>query len=230
MQKTYEMLAMVEKAFNLDRNRYYIYGTSMGGHGTYGVIQKNPGMFAAAYVLCGNGYTMMAPLVADMPFWIFHGSDDSIVSVLAARNMYKAVTKLGGKQIRYTEYPGVGHNVWDFTRYESTLADWLLAQRKGSVHATPQKVEDFTATAVPEKKVILKWNVPEERPFPSGNNVWFCRIYRNGGLLKEVYNNMETLTDSMPEAGQAYNYQVSAVNYYFRESRLSEKVIVTVQK
>jgi predicted peptidase len=76
MEKTYKMLSMVEKAFNLDEDRYYICGSSMGGRGTYGVIQKNPGKFAAAYVECGYPNAEIAPLIAEIPIWIFHGSAD----------------------------------------------------------------------------------------------------------------------------------------------------------
>ena len=40
MKKTYEMLELVKEAFNLDTDRFYICGSSMGGFGTFGAIKK----------------------------------------------------------------------------------------------------------------------------------------------------------------------------------------------
>jgi len=106
MAKTYEMMELVNQALNLDQNRLYIYGVSMGGYGTYGAIQKNPDLFAAGYAVCGSGNPDMAPVLANIPFWIFHDSDDPVVPVQGDRDMYKAVLDAGGTQVRYTEYPG----------------------------------------------------------------------------------------------------------------------------
>jgi predicted peptidase len=104
MSKTYQMMDMVKEAFNIDKDRYYIYGISMGGYGTYGVIQKNPDMFAAGYSECGGPNIEIAPVIASLPFWIFHGSADPVVPVQPDRDLYRAVLDYGGTQIRYTNY------------------------------------------------------------------------------------------------------------------------------
>ena len=228
MAKTYEMMDMIKKTFNIDSTRYYIYGSSMGGFGTYGAIKKNPELFAAAYTECGNGNIIIAPVLAKIPFWMFHGSLDNVVPVQPDRDLYQAVLNLGGTQIRYTEYPGVGHNVWDYTRYETTLATWLLAQRKGSFHKAPQTPNSFTVAITLDKKAILKWEIPAESTPPSDNNVWFCRIYRNGTMIKEVYNNQHNFTDSSILINHNYDYNMSIVNYYFKESEMSAPVSLRI--
>lgn len=45
-----------------------------------------------------------------------------MVSVQGARDMYRAVQSAGGTQIRYTEYQGVGHNVWYYKIYRDGSA------------------------------------------------------------------------------------------------------------
>ena len=227
MAKTFEMLEMVEKAFHLDETRYYIYGVSMGGYGTYGVIQKNPEMFAAGYVECGSGPVDLAPVLSEIPFWIFHGSADPVVPVQPARNLYQAVLDHGGTQIRYTEYEGVGHNTWDYTPNETTLPWWLLAQRKGSVHGNPVVVNGFAAELSGEK-VNLQWEIPAESWPPTDDNIWYCKIYRDATVIQEVYNNLNSFVDSSVVAGNSYEYQISAVNYFFQESELSAPVGITV--
>ena len=227
LAKTFEMLGMVEKAFHLDENRYYIHGVSMGGYGTYGVIQKNPEMFAAGYVECGSGPVDLAPVLSEIPFWIFHGSEDPVVNVQPARNLYQAVLDYGGTQIRYTEYEGVGHNTWDYTPNETTLPWWLLAQRKGSVHGNPAAVNGFVA-GLSGEKVRLQWEIPAESWPPTDNNIWYCKIYRDATVIQEIYNNQRSLVDSSVVAGNSYEYQISAVNYFFQESALSAPVGITV--
>jgi hypothetical protein len=226
MEKTYKMLEMAERAFNLDRDRYYVYGTSMGGFGAFAAIQHKPELFAAGYVLCGNGNIELAPVLAGIPFWMFHGSDDSIVPVQPTRELYRAVLKSGGKQIRYTEYEGAGHNVWKYVRNETTLHTWLLAQRKGSVHGKPGAVNGFTGE-LSDKKILLQWEVPPDTTPPSDDNIWYCKIYRNGRVIKEVYNDQHSFTDLWLLLNSTYQYQISAVNYYFKESELSSPLSFT---
>jgi pimeloyl-ACP methyl ester carboxylesterase len=228
MKKTYEMLDLVGKAFNLDPDRFYIYGSSMGGYGTFGAIKKNPDMFAAGYVECANGNTDMANIMAKIPFWMFHGSEDSTVPVQGARDMYNAVKAAGGSQIRYTEYQGVGHNVWDYTRYETTIPWWLLAQRKGAVHSNPDSVINFQASLTNDKKVLLEWNLPDDSTNPD-NKIWYCKIFRDGSLLKEVDNIYTSYTDSVVAMGNTYLYSIAAINFYFKESDISSPVSVTIK-
>ncbi len=228
MTKTYEMLEVVKEAFNLDENRFYIYGSSMGGYGTFGVIKKNPDMFAAGYVECANGNTAMADILAKIPFWMFHGSVDPIVPVKGARDMYDAIHAAGGTLIRYTEYQGVGHNVWDYTGHESTLPWWLLAQRKGALHNDPDSITDLKASVSDNKTVLLEWTLPADHSNPD-NQIWYCKIFRDGNVIKEVDNIYTSYTDSTIVSGSNYVYQVSAVSYFFKESKLSSGVSLNIK-
>ena len=229
MSKTYQMMDMVKKAFNLDKDRYYVFGTSMGGYGTYGVIQKNPGMFAAGYAECGAANIAIAPIIASLPFWIFHGSDDPVVPVQPDRDLYKAVLDYGGTQIRYTEYPGVAHNVWDYVGKETTLNSWLLAQRKGSVHIRPDGISNFTVDLLPDNKVHLQWNLPSGSDIAPDNKVWYCRIYRNNVAITEVYNDKNSYIDITANGPADFEYKITAVNYYFKESVPSQSITITLE-
>ncbi len=227
MEKTYEMMELVNQALNIDRNRIYIYGISMGGYGTYGAIQKNPDLFAAAYVECGNGNPAIASILADIPLWIFHGSDDPVVPVQGARNMYHAILDAGGTQVRYTEYPGVGHNAWDYAQKETTLQTWLLAQRRGSIHQKPDTLQDFSGTLTNSGRVNLAWKFPSVSG-KEDNNIWYTRIFRNDSLITEIYNDRNSYIDSAVTYNAEYNYKASCVNYYFKESDFSAPLAITI--
>ena len=62
------------------------------------------------------------------PIWIFHGAADPTVPVTESQKM-DAALKAAGADVRYTEYPGVGHNSWDKAYAEPELAKWLFEQR-----------------------------------------------------------------------------------------------------
>jgi predicted esterase len=228
MTKAFEMMEMADRAFSLDKDRYYIYGSSMGGYGTYFAIKKNPEMFAAAYVECGSSSKDMAPIIAKMPFWMFHGSEDPIVPVQPTRDLYQAVLDIGGTTIRYTEYQGVGHNAWDYTGKETTLPYWLLAQRKGSVHEAPQPVYGFKAVLTPESRVSMRWELPSGT---SGDDrIWYCKVYRDGQLIREVYNDCNIFTDSTSLQAGDHKYKITGVNFHFKESSPSQEVTINSGK
>ena len=101
----------------------------MGGIGTWNFIAARPDIFAAAIPLCGGGDVSRASVIAKIPIWAFHGSNDKSVPVTESRMMIAAVQQAGGNP-RYTEYPGVGHEVWLKAFQEKGLVEWLFAQHK----------------------------------------------------------------------------------------------------
>jgi predicted peptidase len=126
---TLELVDELIRQNSIDKNRLYIYGISMGGFGVFSVLQKNPGKFAGAYAICGGSDTTAANKVMLTPLWIFHGDADDIVPVRLSRNIYNKIIELGGKQTKYTEYPGVKHNSWENALREPALLPWLFSQR-----------------------------------------------------------------------------------------------------
>ena len=59
--------------------------------------------------------------------WIFHGDADPSVPVEESRKMYAAL-QAANANVKYTEYPGVGHESWDNAYAEPGLVPWLLEQ------------------------------------------------------------------------------------------------------
>ncbi len=134
------------KEFRGDRRRVYLTGLSMGGYGTWSLASKTAGKFAALVPICGgvtpprgasansspaadsDPYSSVSRKIGKTPVWIFHGGDDRTVPVAESRRMNEALKAAGG-DVRYTEYPGVGHNSWDKAYAEPDLMKWLLAQQ-----------------------------------------------------------------------------------------------------
>ena len=124
-----EILDAIEKEYSIDRDREYIAGQSMGGEGVWTALATARGRFAAAIALCSDGFEDQVAPDAKVPTWIFQGDADPIVSVERARKWVAALRKAGGFP-RYTEVPGVGHNVWETAFANPDAATWLLSQRR----------------------------------------------------------------------------------------------------
>jgi predicted peptidase len=122
--------------FNGDTERSYLIGVSMGGYGAWHMASEYPGKFAAVVPICGGSplrsgdrFTQIARRVGKTPVWVFHGAADPVVPVSESRQMVEAMKATGGN-VRYSEYAGVGHNVWLNVASESELLPWLLKQRR----------------------------------------------------------------------------------------------------
>ena len=127
LRLTFEILDAIEKEYSIDRDREYIAGQSMGGEGVWAALAH--GRFAAAIALCSYGFDDEVEPDARVPVWIFQGEADPIVSVERARKWVAALRQAGGSP-KYTEVPGVGHNVWDTAFANPDAATWLLSQRR----------------------------------------------------------------------------------------------------
>lgn len=121
--------------FKADRERLYMIGVSMGGYGAWHMAAEHAGTFAAFVSICGGSplrtgdrFTNIARRVSRTPVWVFHGADDRVVPVSESRQMVTAL-KDARAQVRYSEYEGVGHNVWLNAMKEPELLPWLLSQR-----------------------------------------------------------------------------------------------------
>jgi len=129
MGLTLELIEKLSQEFAIDRKRLYITGLSMGGYGTWDIIQRHPDMFAAAMPVCGGGDSAAAPLIKDLPIWVFHGDKDGAVPVIRSQNMVAALKQAGSK-VKYTEYPGVGHNCWTQTYANQDVLKWFFSQKR----------------------------------------------------------------------------------------------------
>lgn len=113
-----------------DPNRIYLTGLSMGGAGSWYLGTAHPQRFAAIVSICGRGdIPGIVTALKDKPVWIVVGDQDQAQTVQFAREVHQALKSGGSTTVRYTEYPGVGHNSWDKAYAEPELATWLFAQR-----------------------------------------------------------------------------------------------------
>ena len=134
MSLVIELLEKTIKDLPVDASRVYVTGLSMGGYGTWDIVQRRPELFAAAMPVCGGGDSSLAWKIRDVPIWTFHGDKDDAVPVVRSRQMVSALWQCDGN-IRYREYPGIGHGCWIPTYADRQVLDWFFSQSKTSASA-----------------------------------------------------------------------------------------------
>lgn len=131
--KADELIQLVDHVvakLNVDPERVYVTGLSMGGYGTWRLAAAYPDRFAAAVPICGGGDpARMAHGLVQVPIWAFHGDNDPIVPVSESQQMIFPLRQ-AGSEVRFTVYPDVAHNSWEQTYNNPEVYDWLLTHRK----------------------------------------------------------------------------------------------------
>jgi predicted peptidase len=111
------VLAMVRNEFNVDAQRIYLTGHSMGGAGTYFLGSKHPEVWAAIAPVAPAAFGMMANRAqylqpfkdAGVPILVVHGDMDEAVPVGTSRDNWVPSMKELGIVHEYVELPGVTH-------------------------------------------------------------------------------------------------------------------------
>jgi poly(3-hydroxybutyrate) depolymerase len=110
------VLAMMRKEFNIDKNRIYLTGHSMGGAGTYFLASKHADIWAAVAPVAPAAF-MMTQKRSDIlkgikdghvPILVVQGDPDTVVPVANARTWVQTMKDLK-MNYKYIELPGIDH-------------------------------------------------------------------------------------------------------------------------
>ena len=130
MSLVVKLMDNFSKRKDVNQNKIYVSGLSMGGMGTFVILNLRPNMFAAATPICGDGDPSSVKNYAKkIPIWIFHGSDDTVVSPKKSLKMANAIIDAGGSP-KITFYENVGHNSWNNAFAEKDFLKWSHAKTK----------------------------------------------------------------------------------------------------
>src|SRR3954454_12617407 len=180
------VIADVRRAYDVDPDRISLTGLSMGGDGTWQIGLRHPELFAALAPVCAVAdYRRMvkpadAPLydldaldrqsapalaanAARMQVFIFHGDKDPTVPVADSRKIVERFRQLGmlGKNVRYTEYPGVGHDAWKPAYKDAALLRTLASIKRDPAAPSDPVPPPTACVAVPG---LFGKSVPRQCP------------------------------------------------------------------
>lgn len=130
--KTNTLIALLDdiiKNYNVDENRIYITGLSMGGYGTWKLANEIPERLAAIMPICGWGDSWTICEIGDLPVWAFHGAKDNVVLPQKSQELVDALKACKGNA-KLTLYPEANHDSWTQTYDNPEVYEWMLKQSK----------------------------------------------------------------------------------------------------
>src|SRR5690606_22077065 len=140
-----------------DPQRIYVCGFSMGGNGTFEILQRYPDYFAAAIPM-GMDFHGDSTLIKDVPIWANQGETDWYARNLARQiGEIRALNGLEGDEgstwitgvnPRYSNFKGVGHGV-----------QWMAASTQDLTGWAYSKVNDGNKYPVVFFKGISNWQL-----------------------------------------------------------------------
>jgi poly(3-hydroxybutyrate) depolymerase len=180
------VIADVRRAYPIDPQRISLTGLSMGGGGTWAIGLRHPELFAALAPVCAvaNYRRMVNPAdaalydlarlaalspaeiaenAAHQQVFIFHGDKDPTVPVEDSRHMAARYEALGwlGKNVHYTEYPGVGHPAWIPAYKDAELLKMLAAIKRDTAAPKTPLSPPPPGEAIPG---LASKSVPRQHP------------------------------------------------------------------
>lgn len=124
------LLDEVIERLNVDPDRVYLTGSSMGGIGTLMLANVAWDRVAAIAPVCPS-FTLVDPQrFRQLPVWIFHGAMDSVTPIEETDRMIFQLRD-AGCDVKFTEYPDLDHDVWTPAYHNPELWQWMLSHRKG---------------------------------------------------------------------------------------------------
>ena len=128
----YQLILKIERENNVDSNRIYLTGLSMGAWGVWNLAFAHPEKFAALVPIAG--YVDRIPMIenckiASIPTRIFHGILDDVVTYQYSMWLYKKL-KDCSVDIELTLFDDANHDSWSRVYDHPEIYDWMLKQIK----------------------------------------------------------------------------------------------------
>jgi len=125
-----QLLDTIVENNRVDKNRVYLTGLSRGGGAAWEMAVQYPDKFAALAVVCGMTPVPYAGWInKKMPIWVFHGEEDNSIPISESENMVDRLKGMG-YDVKFTRYPGVGHNSWLQAYSTEELYEWFMKQER----------------------------------------------------------------------------------------------------
>lgn len=136
MKLTMSLLHNLHRQYKISKEQVYVMGLSMGGMGTFEIVNRMPYTFAAAVPICGGAHPATAANLKGTRWWVFHGAKDDVVDPEFSVDMVKAMKK-HAVDVKFTLYPEANHNSWDNAFAEPDLLKWMFSRKRFVARESP---------------------------------------------------------------------------------------------
>ena len=126
--KLMQILDWVSDNHNIDYDRDYAIGMSLGGYGTIDLAAAYPDRITAAIAMCGGSTVSDLSSLNDVPLWIIHGTADRAVSVQQSDKVVAEMRQANTETPRliYNREQGMNHSRPARMFYLTESYEWLF--------------------------------------------------------------------------------------------------------
>ena len=176
----HSIIRNVIEEYPIDTTRIVVTGWSMGGGGTWSLLNYDPELFCAAVSVSAVGGTRGA--TKHIPVWLNHGSADQSVDVNRSRDRIAWYESMGlttvyaedstdtqlhnainnNARVVYSEFEGADHYIVKHSYDNYFLYEWLKKQSRKLVYPRETYVSYVNADSIHLKTTIVN---PHEFPF-----------------------------------------------------------------
>jgi alpha-beta hydrolase superfamily lysophospholipase len=145
-----EVIEDVAAFCEVDRDRIYLIGHSMGGFGTWHLAASHPDTFAAIVPMATWPPLSLLPNLRHTPTLLIHGDADAAVPIEWSEMAAAAMVLVGG-EFTYVRVPGVGHESKMISDSFPRIGDFLRDKRR------PQNPREVTLKAYSPRRGKAWW-------------------------------------------------------------------------
>jgi predicted peptidase len=147
---------------DVDLNRIYVTGLSMGGGGVWNFLNQFPDRVAASVPICAvdPSSNFLPAKVVNEPIWAFHGRSDANVPVTVTRNVINSLLSQAGQPI--PTYPAISNTFGPDVQFDFPPLNLHYTDKRGdhgiwpSVYSTPAMYDwMFAQGSVPEPSTLV---------------------------------------------------------------------------
>jgi len=128
-EKIMKLVDWAADKYNIDLDRVYVIGMSLGGYGTIDLAATYPDRIAAAVAMCGGGSVKDLSGLNDVPLWIIHGTSDRAVNISQSDKVVSAMKMADENTPRlvYHRIRGMNHSQPARLLYHPEIYEWLFS-------------------------------------------------------------------------------------------------------
>jgi predicted esterase len=193
----------VHRLFQIDEDRRYLYGFSMGGGGTWSLGTRTPDRWAALMIMSGgmwreSGDHGLGRNIASVPTYVWCGEED-FISYRYFPRFVEEIERWGGKPVAQS-VPGLGH------RYTAEIQEESFQWLSGHVRQRPDR---FSFVADTDQH-LGAWGIRVVRDLTvSGLPVFTCTI--EGDTVRIDSEGTPGLEVALGEEGLGLSDEVTVV-------------------
>lgn len=119
---------------NVDPNRIYAIGMSMGGNGVANLTAAYSEIIAAAMIIAGSLTQGSTTELSKVPLWVIRGTNDREEAIRRTDNMVVDIREHDSSRIVYSKIIGLDHRQHERILYMPCFYEWLMSHNLSDLH------------------------------------------------------------------------------------------------